>query len=99
MTIGPEPITSTWWMSSRRGMGSAPSHQDGEAVEQGGGVVRPGGRLRVVLHGEGWHGAAREPFDHPVVGAAVRQVDVPVRGVDVLAGRAGHCEPVVLARG
>src|ERR1700760_1677358 len=98
MTIGPEPITRTWWMSSRRGMCSAPSHQACETVEQVGGVVGPGGRLRVVLHREGRDVGARQPLDDPVVGAPVGQVDVAVRGGDVLAGRPGHGEPVVLAR-
>ena len=52
MTIGPEPITSTEWMSSRSGMSVAPHHV-AETVEQDRPhhAVRP--RLGVVLHHEG----------------------------------------------
>src|SRR3954447_4984342 len=97
MTIGPEPMTRTWWMSSRRGMGSAPSHQGGEAVEQAGRVVRTGCGLGVVLDAEGGDALAGQALDGAVVGTGVAQVDRAERRVDARPGLARDREPVVLA--
>src|SRR3712207_5007132 len=94
MTIGPEPITSTELRSVRLGT-SAPSrvtsHEVAEAVEEVRRVVRPRGRLGVVLHRERPEPAVLvaqlETLDHVVVeadvadrGLAVRRDGRPVQG-------------------
>src|SRR5918997_2728682 len=95
MTIGPAPMRRMDSMSSRRGTSAAPGGVDerGELVEQVGGVVRAGARLRVVLHAEGPHGVGPDALDHPVV-----EVDVADRDVAAAADRAlAHRVVVVLA--
>src|SRR4051794_1580465 len=90
-------MTRTWWMSSRRGMGSAPSQQGGEAVEEAGRVVRTGRGLGVVLDAEGRDDLAGQALDGAVVGARMAQVDGAERRVDARPGLAGDGESVVLA--
>src|SRR3954447_6083737 len=68
MTIGPEPMTRTCRRSVRLGIGL---HQLRESVEQVIRVVRPRGRLRVVLHRESRHVQAAQPLDDVVVEAHV----------------------------
>src|SRR5688572_28004629 len=82
MIIGPEPMTITDWMSVRLGMsGPLPlGHEIGEAVEEVGRVVRPGGSLEVVLDGEAPQRALRvaqlEALDDVVVEADVADGDL-----------------------
>ena len=72
MTIGPDPMTSTRAdVLAPRHQAPVPRHQRDEAVEQVGGVVRSGRRLRVVLHRERRHVVADQPFDDVVVEADV----------------------------
>src|SRR5437764_10888630 len=69
MTIGPEPMTSTDFRSSRLGT-PAPlrgRHQLAEPAELAARVVRARRRLRVVLHAERGHVEQAQALDHTVV--------------------------------
>src|SRR3954463_2456645 len=76
MMIGPEPMTRTLSMSSRRGIRRGPFcwaessaaalHQVDERVEQRVGVVRTRRRLGVVLHREGRQVEQPQPLDDVV---------------------------------
>src|SRR6202000_1186767 len=79
MTIGPDPITRTDLRSSRRGM--ATLHKAAELVEMVYRVVRPRGRLRVVLDAEGRVVKQPDALDDAVV-----QVDVADHGRPVGRG-------------
>src|SRR3954453_10281727 len=96
MTIGPEPITSTWWMSSRLGTVLLP-HQVDEPLEQRRGVVRPGRGLRGELDAERRELAAAQPLDDLVVEAHVADLDPPVGGVGRPVERRVDGEAVVVA--
>src|SRR3954452_18527313 len=80
MTIGPEPITSTCRMSVRLGTALV-LHQVDEPLEQRGGVVRAGRRLRVELHAERRGLEQPETLDDVVVEADMADLDRAVGGV------------------
>src|SRR4051812_46445957 len=96
MTIGPEPITSTWWMSSRLGTALL-LHEVDEPAEQGRRVVRAGRGLRVELHAERRGVEQPQPLDDVVVEAYVADLDPAVRGVGRPVERGVDGEPVVVA--
>src|SRR3954454_1573502 len=79
MMIGPEPMTSTCSMSSR--LGTALPHEVDEPLEQRGGVVRAGRRLRVELHAERRGLEQPETLDDVVVEADMADLDRAVGGV------------------
>src|SRR3954449_815196 len=95
MTIGPEPITSTWWMSSRFGTGGL--HQVDEPAEQGRRVVRAGSGLGVELDAERRDVEAAQALDDVVVEADVADLDRPVGGVGRPVERGVDGEAVVVA--
>src|SRR3954468_14419527 len=76
MTIGPEPMTRTDWISVR--LGTLALHQGYEAVEQVGGVVGTGGRFGVVLDAEGRLVEELEALHHVVVEADVGDLGAAV---------------------
>src|SRR3954462_837171 len=96
MTIGPEPITSTWWMSSRLGTALL-LHQVDETLEQGRRVVRAGRGLRVELHADRRAVEQPEPLDDVVVEAHVADLHPPVGGVGRPVQRGVDGEAVVVA--
>ena len=82
----------------RWGVGKGPAlmrrvHERGELVEQVHRVVRAGGRLGVVLHGEG--GAVQQPqaLDHAVVEVDVGDRGRAERGVKRIARARGDVHP------
>ena len=79
MTIGPEPMTRTDWISVR--LGTLALHQGYETVEQVRGVVRAGGRLGVVLDAEGRLVEQLQALDDLVVEADVGDLGAAERGV------------------
>src|SRR5688572_12646801 len=94
MTIGPEPSTRIFWMSSRLGTGGL--EQRDELVEQSERVVRAGARLRVVLDAPGRDVEQADALDRAVVEVHVRQLAGAEVGLDPLAGLPAHREAVVL---
>src|ERR687893_19256 len=100
MTIGPEPTTRIFWMSSLRG-----NERLQEAIEEMARVARAGAGLGVVLHGRAGHVAQHQALDRAVVEVQLLQlggaeVGLPAHrlvGVDrALAAGAEHRETVVL---
>src|SRR6478752_3595523 len=106
MTMGPEPMTRTLWMSSRLGIvllgraGDGGEHEVSEAVEEVVGIVRAGGGLGVVLHREGGDVEGPQPLHHLVVEAHVAHLDaaVAVGAVERPLQRGLDGEPVVVRR-
>src|SRR5581483_2922464 len=98
MTIGPDPITSTDSMSSRRPISYALAsnngsfgHQPPEVLEQVPGVVGAGSGLGVILDAERRLIETAQALDHSVVQVYVGHLD---RGTHVVRG---HGVVVVLA--
>src|SRR5829696_10498506 len=97
MTIGPEPITSTCRTSPRLGTPTPGTvHQVVEPVEEVAGVVRPGRRLRVVLHPERRPVQAAQTLYHAVVEVDVGHLGPAELGLADPVGRRLHGEPVVV---
>src|SRR6478735_8448420 len=72
-------------------------HELEEAVEEVGRVVRPGRRLRVVLHRVGRQVKAFQPLDDVVVEAHVRDAGAAVCRVAVLSRGASTAKPWLCA--
>src|SRR5258706_10987743 len=84
MMIGPEPTIRMRCRSLRRGMLRSALHQLHEIVEQVMRIVRPGRRLRVILHAEDGMVAMPETFQRLVVQIGMRDLDfVEVEGVGI----------------
>src|SRR3954468_23648690 len=96
MRIGPEPMTITWWMSSRLGIPLL-LHEVDEPLEERRRVVRAGRRLGMELDAERRRLPAAQPLDDIVVEADVADLDRPVRGVRRPVQRGVDGEPVVVA--
>src|SRR5687768_12752759 len=94
MTIGPEPMTRTDWISVR--LGTLALHELYEAVEQVGRVVRARRRLGVVLDAERRLVEQLQPLDDLVVQADVRDLGTPVGGLGDLVERRVDGEAVVV---
>src|SRR3954451_11299933 len=94
MTIGPEPMTRTDWISER--LGTLALHQGYEAVEQVGGVVRAGCRFGVVLDAEGRSVEEAKSLHHVVVEADVGDLGAAVGGVGDLVEWGVDGEAVVV---
>ncbi len=94
MTIGPEPMTRTDWISVR--LGTLALRELHEAVEQVGGVVRAGRRFGVVLDAEGRLAEELETLHHVVVEADVGDLGAAVGGVGDLVERGVDGEAVVV---
>ncbi|GGU97817.1 hypothetical protein GCM10010498_66130 [Streptomyces cavourensis] len=65
MTIGPEPMTRTDWISER--LGTLALHQRNETIKQIRGIMRASGRFGVVLNAERRAVQELEPLDDLVV--------------------------------
>ena len=76
MTIGPDPMTMTDAMSSRRGItvGLRLLHEGVELGEEVAGVVRARSRLGVVLHAVRGRVEHPDTFDDAVVEVAMRDL-------------------------
>src|SRR3954465_14175281 len=94
MTIGPEPMTRTDWISER--LGTLALHQGYETVEQVGGVVRTRCRFGVVLDGEGRLVEQLESLHDVVVQADVGDLGTAELGLADLVERCVHGESVVV---
>src|SRR5579864_2753474 len=92
MTIGPDPITSTDFRSSRLGTAD-PFEEGAEVVEVVGGVVRAWSGFRVVLHAE--HRALEQPqaLHHAVVEVDVADHGGAVGGAERLPRPRRHVHP------
>src|SRR6478735_6044748 len=94
MTIGPEPMTRTDWISER--LGTLALHQGYETVEEVRGVVRARGCFGVVLDAEGRLVEELQPLDDLVVQAYVGDLGATELRVGHLVQRGVDGEAVVV---
>src|SRR5207248_8539059 len=92
MPIGPDPSTRTY----KRSVRLSTLDQLRQPVEEVVRVVRPGGRLRVVLHRERRDVPTAQPLDHVVVEAHVTDVDGPEGRLRLAVARRVHREAMVV---
>src|SRR4030042_343232 len=95
MTMGPEPMIKTLWMSSRLGISGAPVflHHGEESLKEPLRIVRTRGGLGVVLNRIDGELLVAHPLQGPVVGVDVGQLYLfLIHRFDI------HTEAVVLCR-